>query len=84
MRVTSKLNERQMCKDFLLMQSPGVAYTFMQGRQAMIARWGIDIDHHEFAYAVDELISKGAMERVPGTYTYPAYRVKEGVTCLMF
>jgi len=68
---------RQMCKDFLLLHPPGVAYTCMGARQAMINRWGIDIDHHEFAYAIDELVDQGKMDRVPGGYTYPAFRVKE-------
>lgn len=74
---TDGVNLRQLCKDFLLLHPPGVAYSSMQARQAMNSRWGIDIDHHEFAYAIDELVGQGKMERVPGPYTYPAFRVKE-------
>lgn len=71
------MNKRQMCMDFMLMMPKNVAYTSMAARQAMNDRWGLDIDHHEFAYAIEILVDQGKMERVPGGYSYPRFRVKE-------
>jgi hypothetical protein len=69
---------RQMCIDFLMLHPPGVAYTCMQARQAMNKRWGFDIDHHEFAYAIEELVVEGKMVRVfDPTRFYPKFSVLE-------
>ena len=71
------IHERQMCKDFLMLHPPSTVYSSMSARQAMNSRWGIDIDHHEFAYAIDDLIGEGKMERVLSRNFYPQFAVKE-------
>lgn len=78
-----KMNNKQvqtMCKDFLMLHPPSTVYSSMSARQAMNSRWGIDIDHHEFAYAIDDLIRKGKMDRVYTTCNwsiYPQFRILE-------
>ncbi len=68
----------RVCMDFLLLhaKSPRVVYSSYSARQAMNKRWGIDIDHHEFAYAIDLLVQQGKMVRVSNNSVYPQFRVR--------
>ena len=68
----------QVCQDFLMVLPKGVAYSIYSASQAMMSRWGVRIDHHEFVFARDALIQKGMAERVRNTgSSYPKFRMKE-------
>ena len=70
------MKKRQLCKDFLLLHPPHVTYSSYTAREAMRDRWGIDIDHHEFAYAIDELVNENKMIRVKNYQSvYPFFKV---------
>ena len=58
------MDERQLAKDFIRLQAQGERFVAMGLVTEMIARWGIKLDWHEFAYALDELERTDEVARV--------------------
>jgi hypothetical protein len=59
---------QQLCRDFLRMQK-GKLLDAMQARRAMTEHWGLTLDWHEFATALDHMASCGeATITKPGGY----------------
>ena len=48
------MKTRELCKDFLEMQG-GCTLDCIKAARLMNERWGIKVDHHEMAYALDYL-----------------------------
>ena len=48
------MNKRQMCIDFLYTYG-GREFDAIEASTFMRSQWGVDIDWHEFAYALDEM-----------------------------
>ncbi len=72
-----RIKTEQLCRDFLLIHPAGVTYSSYTASQAMHARWGIKLDHHEFAYAIDLLVQQGKAVRIPNGKIYPEFSILE-------
>jgi hypothetical protein len=59
------MKKQELCRDFLGMQG-GRALDAIEAANAMNERWGIRVDWHEMAYALDELERRGEATRIPG------------------
>ncbi len=71
------IHKQQLARDFLhLSSSKGKEWDSYQAAQACHRRWGIPIDWHEFAYALDFMREQGKAEVIRSGYI-KVYRVQE-------